>query len=496
MKLMKKIVSSIGFLIATCWAVAVSAACPTNSPQTTEAYVYGCPTISSGLPSSAVIPLVPSSTTAPTSSLEGVPSNLFLLLNDAQALTNKTINCANNTCTNIPTSALVGNLSISNFNSGTSASSSTFWRGDGTWATPSGGGTVTSITFNTPLTGGTITGAGTVGLGNVPVSNLNSGTSASSSTFWRGDGVWATPSGGGTGTAPQAAYFSSTNTVTGNPNVSYQSGLTSLNYNAASGGAFPAYSAPLNLRVSAADGASAHIQALGFGNNAFIGMTNVGGTGASPSATPSLANLGAYTFSGWDAVSNIATSGLFRAFSTELFASGHHGTRAEIAMTPTGSSTLGAAMIGFENDGGITIPRTVTGGDQGPGTINMAGCFVNGVPCAAGGGGTGTAPQAAYFSSTNAVTGNTNVSYQSGFTSLNYNAASGGAFPAYSSPLNLRVSSPDGSPSHIQALTFGNDSFIGMTNVGGTGASPTATGSGANLGSYTFSGWDGVNNIT
>lgn len=136
--------------------------------------------------------------------------------------------------------------------------------------------------------------------------------------------------------------------------------------------------------IGAAGGSSRELN-IAYAGTAFSTGARYDGTPASPTAVQAADQLSGYNAIGYDGSVISGPVASFRIFANQTFTSIAHGSYADITTTANGSTTAVEA-IRFENDAGITVPSTVTGGDKGAGTINAGGLFVNGVAVGTGSG--------------------------------------------------------------------------------------------------------------
>lgn len=183
------------------------------------------------------------------------------------------------------------------------------------------------------------------------------------------------------------------------------------------GGGVPAAAQAGTLfRAVALDGVLARYEADSFGSNGAFTCVRAENTLAAPQALANnsvICQVGSTGHDGSTYQSAIRAG--IRTYAAQTWSVGANGTRAGIFTTPNGG-TATADVIGFENDGGVTIPPTVTGGSKGAGTVNVGGAlYNNGVLIS----GTGTVTNATIVAGTGVALSGTCVITSSGSCTIN-----------------------------------------------------------------------------
>lgn len=235
-----------------------------------------------------------------------------------------------------------------------------------------GAATATSInkvTITAPATGATLTIADGKTLtvsNNATVSGTNTGDSGTVTTIGSSDSTL-------TVTNPTTTP----NIVLNLAHTNIWTAPIDINLNAS---ALPTPLTGSIMQLAQVDTTVARMELNAFGAQAFYTSVAWGGTKATPTALASGTQIGGFNFYGYNGTSVVGPVATFRCFASETWTNTgpKQGSYAEVAVTATAGSTLTSSMR-WENDGGVTLPSTVTGGSKGAGTINVTGGFyVNG----------------------------------------------------------------------------------------------------------------------
>ncbi len=143
-------------------------------------------------------------------------------------------------------------------------------------------------------------------------------------------------------------------------------------------GTLPAALTGSLVRATNLDGTTTIFEADSYGANGSFSCVRTSGTIAAKLTLSANDQICSFSAHGYDGTAFSTVSAGVRMFASQTWTNAAHGSYIRLSTTPNGSTTI-ADRVGIEQDGGVTVPPTVTGGSLGAGTVNASGLYWNGV---------------------------------------------------------------------------------------------------------------------